>query len=1145
MSGLRKTVVPVSFAQGVDTKTDPYQLTTGKLALLQNAVFTSPKEITKRNGYNSLSQNILGGGTISSAVALMGYEQGLLLADGLNLYNYSAANSEWSNLGPMETTGSITQSKIVVPGATDSVTGYDAAIHSSGLQVAVYELDFVASGGIFYTAIDTTTGTTVIPPTQIFAVSAPRCPKVVMCGTNAIVTFIDSGVLYAFTIGVFTLTASGPVATPLTSATGATQLCASASLQQYDICVSRSGAHAGIYVAFNNNVAGGSRGYTVIFCTQASPLAISLTSGNAIGALPTCICVFIDQYTLGPVVGYGTSSEVAFNAIKPDLSGSYSGGPVILDGLSVRNITGVSTNADAAGFTFAYTSSNNTTLYTDYVLQNTVNASYVASLATTAMPSVSLTGKAFLSSTGRVLVPVVFDSAQYYSYTNLPLTIGSAGYQSTNFLIDLALPGKSGTSNQVARYAAGASLGRYQNAIGATYSMLPESTAYGANFLLPQAVAYELNVSNGVPQPLFGLSAFTYTPSPGYVARAQLANTMLIGGSYVFSADAAGVPVEHFFAYGPWITNMAPAGGGVMTPGATYQFIATYEWTDANGQTQVSVPGAAASFTLGKASSTVTLSGVGAGNTLNVNGTPFLAVASGAGALQFNVQGPGDQGTATNLAAAINNAAITGVVVQTPVTGTNVFTIINTASVTLTITGSGSFAIASTGAQTEVVVTAPLPSVTAKTGTRGAILTGIYRTTGNGLTFYREGYTTTGTFTCGASIPDAAVYPGGPSIIGLTPLYTQPNVAGAVFENDTPPPTQAMIAHRNRIFLVDSTDPLSIWYSKPIIHTPGTPSNNPVQFSAYQIIIASEQGGGVTALGSLDDKLVVFKQDRIFVVTGQGPTANGSNNDFSDTIQVTVDCGAISQASIVTMPHGLMFQSLKGIYLLGRDLSVSYIGAPVEDYTNPAIAGPGAYLVTSAQLVADTNQVRFTMSGGIALVFDYLVGQWSVFTNVSAIDSAVAGSIASVSAGGYVFVTPSGVVNRELPSIDSHLDGIAFIPMTATTGWISLAGLQGFQRIYKILVLGYSGGGSVSTSTTIGYDFGANTQTATESISAGASGQYQWRIFTSQQKCEAIQISVSDTATLDTGGALQFSGFALEVGLKYGAFKLPAAQSTG
>jgi len=111
--------------------------------------------------------------------------------------------------------------------------------------------------------------------------------------------------------------------------------------------------------------------------------------------------------------------------------------------------------------------------------------------------------------------------------------------------------------------------------------------------------------------------------------------------------------------------------------------------------------------------------------------------------------------------------------------------------------------------------------------------------------------------------------------------------------------------------------------------------------------------------------------------------------------------------------------------------------------------------------------------------------------------------------------------------------------MSLQTSWLQLASLQGFQRVYKMLVLGdYISPHTLTVR--IAYDFGASVQTDTIT---GAIPE-QFRIFMARQKCQAVQILITDTpSTLDQG--LSLSGLTFEIGVKSGANRLPAAQSFG
>jgi hypothetical protein len=51
---LQKQAIALNFAQGLDTKTDPWQVQFGKFLALDNSIFTTGNRLTKRNGYAEL-----------------------------------------------------------------------------------------------------------------------------------------------------------------------------------------------------------------------------------------------------------------------------------------------------------------------------------------------------------------------------------------------------------------------------------------------------------------------------------------------------------------------------------------------------------------------------------------------------------------------------------------------------------------------------------------------------------------------------------------------------------------------------------------------------------------------------------------------------------------------------------------------------------------------------------------------------------------------------------------------------------------------------------------------------------------------------------------------------------------------------------
>lgn len=404
---------------------------------------------------------------------------------------------------------------------------------------------------------------------------------------------------------------------------------------------------------------------------------------------------------------------------------------------------------------------------------------------------------------------------------------------------------------------------------------------------------------------------------------------------------------------------------------------------------------------------------------------------------------------------------------------------------------------------------------------------------------------------------------------GQLQLYT----AGGVLENDPAPPCGSVVVFKNRLVVLDSEFPFTLWFSKQVV--PGLPA----EFSAFQVINLDPRGGPATALGVLDDKLIVFKRTEVFYITGDGPDPTGANNDFSDPQLVSTDTGCNNPRSVALVRDGIMFQSDKGWYLLGRGLATEYIGMEVEPYNGqPA---------TSARLDAAHNRTYFTLDGGPALVYDYQFGQWDVFTPLSAVDSAIY-------QGNFTYLDAAGNAWEETPG--QFLDGVQPVKLRLATGWLALNQIQGFQRVYKVLILGEFNGAHILL-VKIAYDyepdfsqvvtidnrsrfsaqaFGAQSQFGGSSLVPLAMGQlpmgsglmgaagpggpvgtddqlfggplqvYQFRVFPSRQKCQAIKVMVEDVQVVSGASeGFNISAITLELAGKGGAFKLGPGQSFG
>lgn len=384
-------------------------------------------------------------------------------------------------------------------------------------------------------------------------------------------------------------------------------------------------------------------------------------------------------------------------------------------------------------------------------------------------------------------------------------------------------------------------------------------------------------------------------------------------------------------------------------------------------------------------------------------------------------------------------------------------------------------------------------------------------------------------------------------ILGNQLIYT----TGGVVENIAMPSVSATTLYKSRLVIIDAEDKNLLWYSKQVIQTvPVEPSD---LFTQYIAPTAGAQGstGVNTAISAMDDKLIIFKRNAIYYMTGTGPDNTGANNDFSEPTYITSTAGCTNAQSIVFMPQGLMFQSDKGIWLLGRDLSTSYIGAPVEQYNSAK--------VLSAINVPGTNQVRFTLDNDVTLMYDYYYGQWGTFVGVPAISSTLYTDL-------HTYVNTYGQVFQETPG--KYTDGSNPVLMSFTTAWFALAGLQGFERAYFFYLLGtYLSPHKLSVS--LAFDFDPSiVQTSTISpdnhnaaygLEAGPYGSgdpyggvsniEQWRIFLQQQKCQSFQVTIAETfdSSFETvpGAGLTLSGINLVVGIKKSYTTIKAARSVG
>ena len=409
----------------------------------------------------------------------------------------------------------------------------------------------------------------------------------------------------------------------------------------------------------------------------------------------------------------------------------------------------------------------------------------------------------------------------------------------------------------------------------------------------------------------------------------------------------------------------------------------------------------------------------------------------------------------------------------------------------------------------------------------------IYRTEDAGTTFYLETSVANNpavdTVTATCTLSDA-------DLISKQLLYT----TGGILENTAPPTASVIGVHTasNRLFMV-SENQNKLQYSK--IREDG----KPVEWNDALLIDVDPVGGPITAVSSMDEKLIVFEETACFYISGAGPNNAGEQNSFTDPERISVDVGCTEPESVILTPAGLLFKSNKGIYMLNRALGIEYIGADVEAYNSQTIV--------SARLVPDVNQVRFTCSDGDMLVYNFYTGQWATFANAAGLASEVVDNV-------FYYLRTDGTVFVEN---SQYSDNTSTVSMNIETGWMTFGALQGYQRVYKMLIFGaYKSAHKLRVQ--VAYDFneawvqdvivdplqfldgstyGSDSPYGT-SVYGGTGNIYQARIDFKQQKCQAVKVRITELQD-EAGEGLEISGITLQIGLKSGTNKLSTSRKFG
>lgn len=1029
----QKQPVNFNFSQGLDRKTDPFQVQLGRFLELENSVFQVGGLLQKRNGFGFLTSL-----PDATSTYLTTFNGGLT-AIGEALFSYSAGSSQWINAGSFQPLSLRT-----LPLIRNNLnqTQCDSVVSGNGLVCTAFSQSDGSTTTYLYAIADVTTGQNVVPPTLIPAASSGTItgsPRVFLLGPWFIIVFTN--VISATShLQYLAIPTANPIATPTTGEIASSYV--SATTLSWDGIV----ANNKLFVSWNTTTGGqaikiASLSVTLTLAapstfTSSIATVMSLSADVTSSSNPT---IWISFYDAAGSTGHVIAVDQNLNTILAATA--------IISSGTVINVTSAAQNGSVTVYyeipnSYSYDSG----IPTNLIASKSVTQSGSVMDSGTVVRSVGLASKAF-----------IIDGTEYF------LAAYESPFQPTYFLINGSLSTETAPI-VVSRLA-------YQNGGGYLTVGLPSvsvtgNTAQVAYLLkdLIAAVNKGTALSTGTQTAGIysqtGINLATFAIGSEQLDTAETAQNLLLTGGFLWGYDGYKATENNFFLYPDSIEATWNASGGSIAaqPDGTtntnaYWIQVTYEWSDNQG---------------------------------------------------------------------------------------NLFRSAPSIPIPVTTTGSGSSG--------SIVVTGPTCRLTYKTGNPVKIV--IYRWSVSQQVYYQTtsilspqlNSLSTDSFSFTDINSDA-------TILGNNILYT----TGGVVEDVGAPASDLVTLFDDRLWLVDSEDRNLLWFSKQVIEA--TPLEMSDLFTMYIAPTIGAQGstGEISAIGPMDDKLVIFKKNAAYYINGTGPDNTGINNNYSQPTFITSTAGCSNQKSIVFTPQGLMFQSNgKGIWLLGRDLTMSYIGAAVEAF-NSAV-------VTSAVNVPETNQVRFTLDSGITLMYDYYYGQWGTFVGVPAISSTLYEDL-------HTCINSLGQVLQETPG--QYLDGTNPVLMSFKTAWLQLAGLQGYQRAYFFYLLGtYLSPHKLFMQ--IAYDYALGpTQSfvitpdnfapiwgalptwgdPTQGPWGGQPSLEDWKINLKRQRCRSFQISLQEmydpSLGVPAGAGLTISGIDCVIGIKKGYYPIRASRSIG
>lgn len=572
---IQKQGIDISFARGLDTKTDPKRVAIGSFVELQNTIFQKGGLLQKRNGYASLPALP----DTTSAYTTTFNEN--LTAIGTSVAAYSDSNEKWVSKGSIQPLSIDTLSLIR---NNLNQTAVDSATASNGLVCTVYLESNGSSTTNKFVVSDAITGQNITSPAVIPVTSGTVSGgmRVFVLGNNFIILFKNT-ITAVEHLQYITVSITDP--TMIGANTDIAPIIVDATTIAWDAFV----VNSNLYIAYNTT--SGGQSIKVTYLTQTLVVAAPVTFASRIATMMSVTAdVTIPSAPVIYVSMYDSASQDAYTlALDQNLNTILSPTVLFTSGVYL-NITSAAISGSVAIF---FEASNN------YSYDAAVPSHFIFTVIVPQAGTPLVTGNS-VRSVGLASKAFIIDGVIYF------WAVYQSSYQQTYFLIN------ANESTQAAPVVAAKIA--YSNGGGYLTRGLPSVTVNETRASFPylfkslvQAVNKNTNVPAGTQvdgiYSQTGINLGAVTIGTENLNTVEIGSNLNLTGGFLWMYDGY-LPVENNFFLWPDMDTLNPAlaavwsttGGSIAaqpdgtTNAKAYYYQVTYEWTDNQGNAFRSSP---------------------------------------------------------------------------------------------------------------------------------------------------------------------------------------------------------------------------------------------------------------------------------------------------------------------------------------------------------------------------------------------------------------------------------------------------------------------------------------------------------------------------------------------------------------------------